>query len=174
MILRFYSELVTPIGPVTLVSDGEHITMVSLRGAAHTVPDDGSWRESAAQLAAAREQLEAYFAGELREFSLPLAPHGTPYQRRVWSELERIPFGVTTSYGAIAAAIGHPTGARAVGAANGQNPIAIVVPCHRVIGHNGTLTGYGGGLERKSWLLEHEARVRGAPSQLQLGFGARA
>ena len=117
------------------------------------------WIESAATLAQAREQLEAYFAGELRAFTLPLRARGTPFQQQVWQALTRIPYGETTSYGAIAAQIGMPGSARAVGAANGQNPIAIVVPCHRVIGANGSLVGYGGGLERKTWLLSHEARI---------------
>lgn len=111
--------------------------------------DDGPFR-------AAREQLEAYFAGELEEFTLELAPAGTPFQQRVWRALLEIPFGTTESYGALARRIGLPQAARAVGLANGRNPISIVIPCHRVIGADGSLTGYGGGLERKRWLLAHE------------------
>lgn len=106
-------------------------------------------------------QLRAYFAGELREFKLPLAFHGTTFQQRVWDRLQAIPFGETTTYGAIARDIGHPDAVRAVGAANGANPIPIVVPCHRVLGSNGSLTGFGGGIEVKRWLLAHEARIAG-------------
>ena len=102
------------------------------------------------------EQLREYFAGARPTFDLTLTPRGTEFQRLVWMALRPIPYGVTTSYGAIAASIGRPTASRAVGAANGQNPIAIVVPCHRVIGSTGALTGYGGGMDRKRWLLGHE------------------
>lgn len=170
MTMRFYSELATPVGPVTIVSDGTHITMITLLGAEDVVTNDDSWLRADELLEDARAQLTAYFAGELCEFSLPLAPHGTAFQRTVWSALERIPFGATATYGEIAAAIGRPDAARAVGAANGQNPIAIVVPCHRVIGRDGTLTGYAGGLERKSYLLAHEAQVCNRSVQLQLAI----
>lgn len=112
-------------------------------------------------LALAARQLDEYFAGERREFDLPLAPRGTGFQERVWRALLAIPFGVTRSYGELARTIGRPSASRAVGAANGKNPIAIIVPCHRVIGANGTLTGYGGGLPIKRWLLEHEAKLAG-------------
>lgn len=105
-------------------------------------------------------QLREYFAGTRSQFDLPLAPRGTAFQRQVWEALRPIPHGSTTSYGAIAASIGRPTASRAVGAANGQNPIAIVVPCHRVVGSTGALTGYGGGMDRKRWLLDHEAAQR--------------
>jgi methylated-DNA-[protein]-cysteine S-methyltransferase len=118
------------------------------------VQDDAGFRE-------VRDQLRAYFEGELHEFELPLRMKGTDFQRRVWKELMNIPFGMTISYAEQARRIGRPGAARAVGAANGRNPISIVVPCHRVIGANGTLTGYGGGLDRKQWLLEHEEIVAG-------------
>jgi methylated-DNA-[protein]-cysteine S-methyltransferase len=118
----------------------------------------GGWKRDDAALSEARAQLQAYFAGELRGFELPLAAEGTPFQQRVWRALCDIPYGETISYGELARRIGQPAAARAVGLANGQNPIAIVVPCHRVIGANGSLTGYGGGLERKRWLLAHESR----------------
>ena len=111
--------------------------------------------------ATVRDQLRAYFAGELLEFELPLRMKGTEFQRLVWKELTNIPFGTTISYAEQARRIGRPGAARAVGAANGRNPISIVVPCHRVIGANGTLTGYGGGLDRKQWLLDHEAILIG-------------
>jgi methylated-DNA-[protein]-cysteine S-methyltransferase len=121
-----------------------------------------------------REQLDRYFAGELTAFDLPLDPAGTPFQRQVWDELVRIPIGETISYGELARRVGRPGSARAVGAANGQNPISIVIPCHRVIGSDGKLTGYGGGLPRKAWLLDHEAGMaRGqlafAPAPLAAG-----
>ncbi|MBI3791706.1 MAG: methylated-DNA--[protein]-cysteine S-methyltransferase [Gemmatimonadetes bacterium] len=103
-----------------------------------------------------RAQLDRYFAGRLRTFDLPLAPQGTDFQRRVWTALTQIPFGTTTSYGAVARTIGLPEAVRAVGAANGQNPIPVIIPCHRVIGANGTLTGFGGGLPRKRFLLALE------------------
>jgi methylated-DNA-[protein]-cysteine S-methyltransferase len=112
--------------------------------------------EDPTRTAAVSRQLEEYFAGKRREFDLVLAPKGTPFERSVWDELRRIPFGETRSYGEIARAIGRPSASRAVGRANGANPIPIVVPCHRVIGANGSLTGFGGGLEAKSRLLEIE------------------
>jgi methylated-DNA-[protein]-cysteine S-methyltransferase len=116
-------------------------------------------------LSATRAQLGEYFAGRRQDFDLPLAPAGTAFQRAVWTELLRIPFGNTTSYGDIAARVGGPRAVRAVGAANGRNPIALIVPCHRVIGGNGRLTGYGGGLPTKHWLLSHEAFVSGATAK---------
>jgi methylated-DNA-[protein]-cysteine S-methyltransferase len=108
-------------------------------------------------LVEAADQLRAYFAGELREFDLPLAPRGTAFQRRVWDAVSAIPFGATASYAEIAAVIGTPSACRAVGAANGRNPLPVIVPCHRVVGSTGALTGYGGGLERKRALLDLEA-----------------
>jgi len=112
-------------------------------------------------LSATRAQLGEYFAGRRQDFDLPLAPAGTAFQRAVWSELRRIPFATTASYGEIAARVSRPRAVRAVGAANGANPIALIVPCHRVIGSDGRLTGYGGGLPTKHWLLSHEAAVCG-------------
>ncbi len=114
--------------------------------------------EDPARTAEVRRQLEEYFAGRRSEFDLTLAPEGTPFELAVWEELRRIPFGETRSYGQVAAAVGRPGSARAVGRANGANPIPIVVPCHRVIGANGSLTGFGGGLEAKARLLEIEGR----------------
>jgi methylated-DNA-[protein]-cysteine S-methyltransferase len=166
---RYWQEVPSPIGPLTLVSDGTHLIELQMRPAAEALARRGpDWHESAAALRGARAQLNAYFAGELHTFELPLRPAGTAFQRNVWAALARIPFGTTTSYGAIANAVGAPGSARAVGAANGRNPIAIVVPCHRVIGADGRLVGYGGGLERKQWLLIHEARTTGGVEQLRL------
>lgn len=106
-----------------------------------------------------RQQLEEYFAGQRRYFDLPLAGAGTAFQQRVWQALRQIPFGTTCSYRDIATAIGQPAAVRAVGAANGRNPLPIVVPCHRVIGHNGTLVGFSGGMDKKEWLLRHEGAL---------------
>lgn len=105
-------------------------------------------------------QLQEYFSGKRRRFSVPLSPKGTAFQQEVWRELLKIPYGKTTTYGAVARAIGRPHAARAVGGATGRNPIAVVIPCHRVMGTNGGLTGYAGGLDRKSWLLEREGSIR--------------
>lgn len=143
----------TPVGPIRLVEEDGALVALHLNDAGH---DGGDPDPPSPLLAQARAQLEEYFAGSRRTFDLPLAPRGTAFQRAVWRALSTIPFGVTTTYGEIAATVGKPSASRAVGAANGQNPIAIVVPCHRVIGANGTLTGYGGGLPIKEWLLRHE------------------
>ncbi len=107
----------------------------------------------------AERELAAYFAGRLRRFTIPLAPEGTPFQRAVWAALATIPFGETRSYSDVARAVGRPRAVRAVGAANGRNPLALVLPCHRVIGASGALTGYAGGIDRKEWLLAHEQRA---------------
>jgi len=120
---------------------------------------DPAWRRDDAALAEPARQLAEYFAGERTEFELELAPHGTDFQRRVWGLLLEIPYGETRTYGSLANELGNPRSVRAVGLANGRNPISIVVPCHRVIGADGTLVGYGGGLERKRTLLAHEAEV---------------
>jgi methylated-DNA-[protein]-cysteine S-methyltransferase len=119
---------------------------------------DATWEPSLLELKPVVDQLEAYFCGALAEFRALLDPDGTDFQRAVWKALLQIPFGETRAYGAIARAIRQPRAARAVGFANNRNPIAILVPCHRVIGANGSLTGYGGGMQRKRWLLQHEAR----------------
>jgi methylated-DNA-[protein]-cysteine S-methyltransferase len=146
----------SPVGPLLLTSNGRALTSLFLPG--FDLPEAAEDREDQV-LRDAREQLDDYFAGKLRSFDLKLAPHGTEFQSSVWRELSRIPFGVTISYADLAQRIGQPKACRAVGAANGRNPIAIIVPCHRVIGADGTLTGYGGGLECKRWLLEHEQEV---------------
>ena len=149
-----YSTLTTPIGELLLTADDDGaLTGVNLP---NRHPDPVGWERDDELLADARRQLTEYFAGERTTFDLPLRPAGAPFQLRVWEALLRIPYGETVSYGEIAREIGHPTASRAVGAANGRNPIAIVVPCHRVIGANGSLTGYGGGLECKRALLDLE------------------
>ena len=160
-----YHDFDTPIGTLRLVGDDRRIERIDLPNAATREPD-AAWREQRRTLPTALEtgkrQLREYFDGKRREFDLPLAPDGTGFQCRVWRELRRIPYGETISYGELARRIGKPTAARAVGAANGRNPLAIVVPCHRVIGADGTLTGYGGGLPVKEALLALERRVAGA------------
>lgn len=144
----------SPLGPLTLVSDGAALTHLLFDNARVQASDVA--RGSDQVIDQARRELDAYFAGRLRTFALPVRPHGTAFQERVWSELVKIPYGATRSYGALAAALGAPKASRAVGLANGRNPIAIVIPCHRVIGGNGALTGYGGGIERKRFLLATE------------------
>jgi methylated-DNA-[protein]-cysteine S-methyltransferase len=143
----------SPVGPLRLFARGDELTALHLPSS--DAPDEERTRTSDV-LAAAADQLREYFAGHRRDFDLPLAPQGTGFQQRVWTALLTIPFGQTRSYGQIAAAIGRPAASRAVGAANGRNPIAIIIPCHRVIGSSGELTGYGGGLPTKRWLLGHE------------------
>ncbi len=157
---RFYNSLATPIGELLITSDGDTLTGLYMMPDAHFAPDvTTGWRRSPAHLHNAAQQLSSYFAGELRTFDLPLAPSGTAFQLEVWAALLEIPFGETASYGEIAAAIDRPAASRAVGAANGRNPIAVIVPCHRVIGASGALVGYGGGLDRKRTLREHERGV---------------
>ena len=151
-------RLATPLGALTLAATAQGLAGAWFDGQAHhpgalAVPLDGQQR----WLRATTEQLSAYFAGKLCEFSLPLHAAGTPWQQAVWRELRAIPAGGSTDYGAIARALGKPQAARAVGAAVGRNPLSVVVPCHRVLGRDGALTGYAGGLDRKRWLLRHEA-----------------
>jgi methylated-DNA-[protein]-cysteine S-methyltransferase len=157
----FYTWMDSPIGKLLLAADDA--------GLRHIMFEPGSapheWRESSPPLRETTRQLRAWFAGELHEFQLPLAPAGPMFHQSVWRELCNIPYGETISYGEIARRIGSPNASRAVGRANGANPIPIVIPCHRVIGSNGKLTGYGGGLPRKQLLLELER------SQLLLPWG---
>jgi methylated-DNA-[protein]-cysteine S-methyltransferase len=157
----YYTTLASPVGELLLTSSEGKLTrlwMALQQGVPASGPDP-TWRRDDAAFRHAREQLRAFFAGELCTFELPLSMHGTPFQKQVWQGLLTIPFGTTISYAQLAERIGRPGASRAVGAANGKNPIGIIVPCHRVIGANGTLTGYGGGLDRKQWLLTHEAGV---------------
>ena len=152
----------SPVGVLVLTSDGEALTSLHLPlpdGGAAPLPGSG-WRRDEAPFREAVEQLRAYFDGERTDFDLRLRAAGTPFQRLAWDALLAIPFGTTISYAEQARRIGRPGAARAVGAANGRNPIALIVPCHRVIGSSGTLTGYGGGLPLKQWLLDHESWAR--------------
>lgn len=159
--MNYYTYIESPVGHILLVSDGRALTGLYLEQHRHGPEVSRDWIEDpeALPFPQARAQLAAYFAGQLCEFDLPLAPQGTPFQRQVWAALQRIPYGTTVSYKALAEQIGHPASIRAVGQANGRNPISIIIPCHRVIGANGGLTGYGGGLDRKATLLELEAKV---------------
>lgn len=155
-----YTQFESPIDRILITSDGEALTGLHMVEHRHyqVLTDDWKRDDAAKPFAEARKQLAAYFAGELIEFKLPLVMRGTKFQKQVWQELQNIPFGVTISYGELAQRVGNPKSSRAVGAANGRNPISIIVPCHRVIGANGKLTGYGGGMERKEWLLAHESK----------------
>lgn len=165
----------SPVGELTIAASDAGLTAIYFERHKYGhspderrgwTPDGGGANPASRVLARARAQLTAYFDGQLRKFDLPLDPTGSEFQHQVWAQLRRIPFGTTTSYGELARRIGDPGKARAVGAANGRNPISIVVPCHRVIGADGSLTGFGGGIERKRWLLAHEQRVLGAESAL--------
>lgn len=158
MTVTYSYRMESPVGPLLLLSDGDHLTGLYMSAQKYEPVAAPEWRSDDSIFRAARDQLDAYFAGELQQFSLPLSPRGTEFQRRVWHALCDIPYGRTESYGALAGRIGRASASRAVGLANGHNPIGIVVPCHRVIGATGALTGYGGGLDRKRWLLAHEAK----------------
>ena len=154
----------TPVGPLHLASDGASLVACEFegyeRGIAHRVLRERTASAADAVIDLARRELDAFFEGRLRAFTVPVAPRGTDFQRKVWSALREIPYGETWSYGALAKRIGSPAAVRAVGAANGQNPVCIVVPCHRVIGADGSLTGFGGGLPRKRYLLALERGER--------------
>jgi methylated-DNA-[protein]-cysteine S-methyltransferase len=152
----YYRYLTTPIGDLLLAGDEEALCVVSFPAGSRRREPKPDWIYAEKPFAAACEQLEAYFDGALREFDLPLRPGGTEFQRKVLAELRKIPYGTTVSYGDVARRIGKPKALRAVGAANGQNPIPIIIPCHRVIGASGDLTGFGGGLPVKQALLRLE------------------
>lgn len=157
---RVYDDLLpSPIGSLLLLSNGESLTAVYPESHKRLPQPGSSWRCDGTRFRSAREQLRAYFAGELLHFDVPLVLDGTPFQRRIWDALREIEFAHTTSYADLAGRIGHCQAVRAVGGAVGRNPISIIVPCHRVIGTDGALTGYAGGLECKRWLLQHEARI---------------
>jgi methylated-DNA-[protein]-cysteine S-methyltransferase len=160
--MTLYTTFDSPIGELLAVSDDESLIRLDMRGGRRPVPIDASWRrdDDAPSLVETRTQLEQYFSSERNEFDLPLRMIGNEFEQLVWAALREIPYGETRSYGEIAREIGHPSASRAVGLANGRNPIAVIVPCHRVIGADGSLTGYGGGLERKRLLLDLEAGVQ--------------
>ncbi|WP_019499716.1 methylated-DNA--[protein]-cysteine S-methyltransferase [Pseudanabaena sp. PCC 6802] len=154
----YYKRIESPLGKLLLTSDRRSLTGLYLAGQKYFPQQTEIWQE-ASQLELfmqTQEQLEEYFACQRQYFGLPLDPQGTEFQQRVWQLLRKIPFGETISYGTLAQRVGQPNAARAVGAANGRNPIAIIIPCHRVIAGNGKLTGYAGGIDRKQWLLDRE------------------
>jgi methylated-DNA-[protein]-cysteine S-methyltransferase len=177
-----YRILESPLGNLVLACDREGLRMVEFqhgRNGPLSIPEEWGFDPSFPLLLRAAEQLQAYFEGRRRSFSLPLAPVGTSFQRRVWEELTRIPYGTTLSYSLLAKRAGRPDAIRAAGAANGKNPISIVIPCHRVVGKDGSLTGYGGGLARKRALLDLEGvsapeHLRTRPFRVHPGAIARA
>ncbi len=146
----------SPVGPLLLAGDGDRLHLIGFPSGSRAERPRETWRRDETLFDAARAQLDAYFAGALTRFDLPLHFTGTAFQQSVWSALRDIPYGETTSYGVLARRVGRPTASRAVGAANGANPLPIVVPCHRVIGGDGSLTGFGGGIETKRFLLALE------------------
>jgi methylated-DNA-[protein]-cysteine S-methyltransferase len=161
--MRTHTVMDTPVGPLTLVATDGVLSGLYMNEQRHRPLEETFGLRDDTRSAEVIEQLKAYFTGELREFDVPLAMAGTEFQRRVWTELQRIPYGETTTYGELAERLGQPTASRAVGLANGKNPISIIVPCHRVVGASGSLTGYGGGLPRKRYLLSFE---KGEPTLL--------
>ncbi|MCW8377531.1 methylated-DNA--[protein]-cysteine S-methyltransferase [Streptomyces justiciae] len=154
--MKQHTVIDSPYGPLTLVATDGILSNLYMTDQRHRPAQETFGARDDRPFGEAIDQLEAYFAAELKEFTLELHLHGTPFQRSVWEQLLRIPYGETRSYGELAAALGNPGASRAVGLANGKNPISIIVPCHRVVGSNGSLTGYGGGLERKQRLLDFE------------------
>jgi methylated-DNA-[protein]-cysteine S-methyltransferase len=156
-----YTYIDSPIGRLQVTRDEGGVTGLDLPTARYPRQIRDDWERDDAVFDDVRAQLSEYFAGTRQQFDLPLNARGNAFQHAVWQVLTEIPYGETTSYGKVAAAVGHPDGARAVGVANGQNPIPIIVPCHRVIGADGSLIGYGGGLSTKRWLLDHEAHHAG-------------
>jgi len=156
-----HAVVVTPIGPLTLVASGGALREVRFPNGPPPGPPDGPAEPDHPVLAQAARELAEYFAGERTAFEVALEPQGSAFQRAAWHGLATIPYGETISYGEQARRLGHPGKARAIGAANGANPLPIVLPCHRVVGRDGSLTGFGGGLETKAWLLHHERRVAG-------------
>ncbi|MFI4862037.1 MAG: methylated-DNA--[protein]-cysteine S-methyltransferase [Phycisphaerales bacterium JB063] len=151
-----YSHFDSPVGSLLLVGDRGALCGLYFPNSKYPAKQRDDWQQDDKPFDEAKRQLDAYFAGDLQTFDLPLAPQGTDFQQRVWQQLRQIPYGQTISYGQLAQRTGDPNGSRAVGNANGKNPISIIVPCHRVIGANGRLTGFGGGLDTKRQLLELE------------------
>ena len=159
----------TPVGTLLLAGDGRALTEVHFANEGRRVEPEPGWQRDATPFREVCRQLDEYFAGARKVFALRLAPSGTPFQLAVLQELQRIPYGETRSYSEVARAIGRPSAQRAVGAANGRNPIPIIIPCHRVIGQSGKLVGFGGGLPVKRYLLDLEARGQGALNLTQAG-----
>jgi methylated-DNA-[protein]-cysteine S-methyltransferase len=165
------TSLDSPVGMLTLSASDGFLTRMYMQGQRHAPPQPEGGRRDDAWFVDIVSQLHAYFEGHLSEFEVPIRLDGTEFQRQVWSHLRGIPYGETISYGELARRVGSPNASRAVGLANGRNPVAIIVPCHRVIGSNGQLTGYGGGIERKTWLLDHESAHRAGGNSAAELFG---
>ncbi|MFJ2768899.1 methylated-DNA--[protein]-cysteine S-methyltransferase [Streptomyces sp. NPDC087300] len=163
---RLHTVIDSPYGPLTLVATDGVLSGLYMTEQRHRPPQETFGDRDPAPFGEAISQLAGYFAGELTEFDLPLRLAGTPFQQSVWQELRRIPYGETRSYGQLAEALGKPNASRAVGLANGKNPIGVIVPCHRVVGADGSLTGYGGGLDRKRQLLAFEGGTEGGADAL--------
>lgn len=155
----YYEYHSTPIGKLLLAGDGDYLTLLGFPNGKMQKRHEKDWLKDSSPFKEVRFQLDSYFAGELEEFDLPLLPKGTLFQESVWQALTEIPYGETWSYGQLASHIGNPKASRAVGAANGLNPIPVIIPCHRVIGSSGKLTGFGGGLETKQYLLGLESQA---------------
>jgi methylated-DNA-[protein]-cysteine S-methyltransferase len=155
----YYTQLDSPVGTLLLTLENEHLTNICMFNQKRTITVQTDWVESGRHFRTIARQLEEYFRGKRRAFEIPMSPQGTDFQMSVWQELLKIPYGETATYGDIAKRIGNPKAVRAVGLANGRNPLPIVIPCHRVIGANGQLTGFGGGLENKALLLKIEESV---------------
>lgn len=168
---HYHAMMDSPLGNLVLESDGDSIISIHIKAVDEPVMDsmpDSDDLHKPACLALCKMQLREYFDGVRDSFNLPLSPAGTPFQKKVWAALEQIPFGQTISYLELAKRLGDPNVIRAAGTANGKNPIAIVIPCHRVIGSNGDLVGYAGGLQNKKWLLDHEQKCTGRATQLSI------
>jgi methylated-DNA-[protein]-cysteine S-methyltransferase len=165
--MTHFWELPSPVGPLLLSGDEQGLRGISFQGGPHAAVPAARWTRAREPFEAAIAQLEEYFAGTRRRFDLALAPEGSPFQCEVWAMLRRIPYGDTITYGELARRLGRSNAARAVGAANGRNPIPIVIPCHRVVGADGSLTGFGGGLDIKRRLLDLEARHRPARAGME-------
>lgn len=155
----YYHYYQSPIGKLLLAGDGRSLTLLGFPGGSMARRHEKDWVDDRSRFSDVIAQLDEYFTGERQEFDLDLSPQGTGFQRQVWQALQEIPYGETWSYGELARHIGKPRASRAVGAANGLNPIPIIIPCHRVIGANGKLTGFGGGLQTKSYLLNLESET---------------
>ena len=174
MITTTTTTMESPVGTLTLTAVDGRLRGLHMDGQRHAPAPSADWQRDDNGLAGVVEQLEAYFAGSREAFDVPLELSGTEFQRNVWAALRTIPAGRTLSYGELASAIERPNAVRAVGLANGSNPIGIIVPCHRVIGADASLTGYGGGLSRKRWLLEHEGALIQRPLALRAATGSLA
>jgi methylated-DNA-[protein]-cysteine S-methyltransferase len=161
----WYTHVASPVGELLLAASAIGLVHIGFAQERHPYKRVGEWTQNANKLTAAQKQLDQYFAGKRTTFDLPLAPQGTDFQLLVWMQLRAIPFGQTMSYGEVAKRLGNPKAMRAVGLANGRNPLPIIVPCHRVIGANGSMTGFGGGIERKQILLRLEGAL---PRQVAL------